>query len=195
MSEPLILMGETTGTLSQLDFIVLPNSLEPQSSDSWHEMELLPSSFAIADWKGGTTREATVQKGKIVTIDCSLATRWEDETAQILNELAHLDLDWDEQGAAPPNDVAVELAKQILAELTVMNFRPLRTAPCVDEGISFSFILKGKKLAVIECYNSGEIFSVISEGKGSPQIWEVDDEDKQSIRSTLENLRAFVDRQ
>ena len=112
--------------------------------------------------------------------------RFNDE----LDSLADLEPNWDSYGSQPPNALAIELARTVLRILNNINFVPTSLAPSPDEGVSISF-LKGKKLAVIEYFNTGEIVAVTSTGDGSPRVWEVG-VDKQALSEALEELNAFI---
>lgn len=107
-----------------------------------------------------------------------------------LQALAALESDWDSYGSQPPNMTAIELARTVLEVLAEMGLMPLSLAPSPDEGVSISF-LKGKRLAAIECFNTGEIVAVTSDGSGSPRVWGVG-VDREAIREALEEMRDFV---
>jgi len=97
---------------------------------------------------------------------------WFQESCRRLQELAEIEQDWDSYGAAPPNQAAVSLAKNVLRQLGQAGFSP----PCInasaEEGICMSF-RNGSLYADIECFNSGEVLAAISGGASKQRVWEV----------------------
>lgn len=103
----------------------------------------------------------------------NIPTWWNDILKQ-WQELKNLDTDWDEYGAEPPTDFAIQWTKRILNILRYFNFRPSHVASCVEEGITIAFLVE-RKTAFIEVFNTNEIIAVISKGKDEdPHIWEVE---------------------
>ncbi len=107
-----------------------------------------------------------------------------------LDELANLPENWDSYGAEPPNNLAISLAHKALDVLTEMNFRPSRVTPSVENGIGISFIFEDK-YADIECFNTGEVLAVISDGKEIPDVWEVE-LTRQGLKSAVGKIRVFL---
>jgi hypothetical protein len=115
--------------------------------------------------------------------------RTEDPYA-MLSSLRTLERGWDGYDAAPPNSLALELTRWILDASMDANFPPVGLAPSVEEGTTLTF-LSGAQMAAIECYNSGELFAVMSDGHGDPTIWEIAP-DADSITEALSRMRDFL---
>jgi hypothetical protein len=115
---------------------------------------------------------------------------WFLESCQQLKKLTYLQENWDSYGAEPPNSVALDWAHQCLNILQTMNFAPTKITPSVENGVGISFI-SDKKYADIECFNTGEILAVISDGQGNPTVWEVQ-RTNQGIKSALGEIRVFL---
>jgi hypothetical protein len=115
---------------------------------------------------------------------------WFLEGCQQLKKLAYLQENWDSYGAEPPNSVALGWAHQCLNILQTINFAPTKITPSVENGVGISFI-SGKKYADIECFNTGEVLAVTSDGQGNPIVWEVQPTN-QGIKSALGKIRVFL---
>ncbi len=107
-----------------------------------------------------------------------------------LKELSSLPTNWDSYGAEPPNDIALNWTKEILSILFKIEFPPTRITPSVENGVGISFICDNK-YADIECFNEGEILAVTSDGKGNPEVWEVETSTL-GITSAIEKIRVFL---
>lgn len=113
---------------------------------------------------------------------------WLHEAHSKLRTLAALPYDWDGQGASPPNTISHGGARRVLELLHEMSFQPQRILPSVEEGICISFS-RGNRYADIECFNSGDIAALVSDGTGNPQAWPVVPD---QLRESLERLRDYV---
>lgn len=117
---------------------------------------------------------------------------WIAESYEKLKELSKLSTNWDSYGAEPPNDTALNWARETLKILSKIGFAPTRITPSVENGVGISFIC-GNKYADIECFNDGDIVAVISDGKGNPEVWEVEANNLE-ITSAIEKIRVFLQR-
>ena len=107
-----------------------------------------------------------------------------------LQALCNLPSNWNSYGAEPPNEEALCWAKVALKTMNFMGISPAKLVPSAEDGISIVFI-NGEKYADIECFNSGEILGVISDGQGKPQVWEIKPDSK-SIKTALEKIREYI---
>ncbi|MFB2969201.1 hypothetical protein ACE1CD_09540 [Aerosakkonema sp. BLCC-F183] len=107
-----------------------------------------------------------------------------------LQELENLPANWDSYGANPPNSIALFWGRESLTVLFEMNFPPTQITPSVEEGVGICFI-RGKKYADLECFNTGEILAVISDGQGNPNVWEVNP-NREEIKISLERIRVYL---
>lgn len=115
---------------------------------------------------------------------------WFLKNIRKLKELENLATNWDSYGANPPNSIALFWARESLTVLSEMNFPPTQITPSVEEGVGICFI-RGKKYADIECFNSGEILAVTSDGQGNPSVWEVNPS-REEIKISLERIRVYL---
>jgi hypothetical protein len=125
-----------------------------------------------------------------VSNNISLNKEYLSEYDLILDELSKLPIDWDSDGAEPPNSISLYWAKIALNILDEMSFRPNHITPSVENGIGISFI-SDNKYADIECFNTGEILAVTSDRKEKPNVWEVAN-NRDDLKSALENIRVFI---
>ena len=99
--------------------------------------------------------------------------------AEVATQLSRLDsfrslqTGWDSYEAEPPNETALENARQVL--LLFMESEsslPVRVAPSAEGGVALIFS-KGdsSKYADIECFNDGEILAITSKPAQEPTIW------------------------
>ncbi len=112
---------------------------------------------------------------------------------RLMNQLSrfrHLKEGWDGYGAKPPNEKAVYWAQKVAVHLMRANLIPERVEPSVENGVSISF-RHGDKYADIECFNSGEILAVTSDGSGDPHVWHVFPESA-DIDRTVERIDVFL---
>ena len=117
---------------------------------------------------------------------------WITECYRKLRELSSLSRNWDSYGAEAPNDIALNWTKEILNILSKMEFAPTRITPSVENGVGISFICDNK-YADIECFNEGDILAITSDGKGDPEVWEVE-ANSLGITSAIEKIRVFLQR-
>ena len=124
---------------------------------------------------------------------CALLSQldpWFAEAQDGLDSLRDIPEGWDGHGAEAPNDAAVANTRRVLDILQSIGFHPDRIAPSAEGGIMLSFYV-GKRYGDIEMFNTGEIFAVISDGTGNPQVWEVTDEGD-DIMKALEIIREHI---
>jgi hypothetical protein len=107
-----------------------------------------------------------------------------------LRQLEALRLGWDTYSAAPPNDTALNLAHRILRSLPPDLAKGVRVSPSAEGGVGISFLRNGR-YADIECFNSGELYAVVSDRQRERRVWEVA-QDRDSINASLETIRAWL---
>ncbi|MCL1468907.1 hypothetical protein [Argonema galeatum] len=115
---------------------------------------------------------------------------WFLKSIRKLQKLENLPANWDSYGANPPNSIALLWGRKSLTVLFEMNFPPTQITPSVEEGIGICFI-RGKKYADIECFNTGEILAVTSDGQGNPNVWEVNPS-REELKNSLERIRVYL---
>ncbi|MCL1470644.1 hypothetical protein [Argonema antarcticum] len=115
---------------------------------------------------------------------------WFLKSIRKLQKLENLPANWDSYGANPPNSIALFWGRESLTVLFEMNFPPTQITPSVEEGIGICFI-RGKKYADIECFNTGEILAVTSDGQGNPNVWEVNPSGEE-LKNSLERIRVYL---
>lgn len=115
---------------------------------------------------------------------------WLLKSTRKLQELENLPANWDSYGANPPNSIALFWGRESLTVLFEMNFPPTQITPSVEEGVGICFI-RGKKYADIECFNTGEILAVTSDGQGNPNVWEVNPS-REELKNSLQRIRVYL---
>lgn len=115
---------------------------------------------------------------------------WLLKCVKDVEELRTLPLNWDNCGAEPPNLDALYWAKTVLEILFSMNFQPTCITPSVENGVGISFV-RGRKYADVECFNTGEILAVTSDGQNNPEVWEVTNH-LENIEIALRKIRDFI---
>ncbi|MEB2346132.1 MAG: hypothetical protein OZ948_15495 [Deltaproteobacteria bacterium] len=107
-----------------------------------------------------------------------------------LTELATLRVDWDPEGAAPPNAEALTSARSFLALLLDAEFAPSSISPSVEEGITFNF-RSGPRYAAVEFLNSGEVGFVLSERGKGPVVASIAAEDA-GLCDAIKQIHEFI---
>lgn len=111
---------------------------------------------------------------------------------QALKRMTGLSVDWEELGAEPPNDTALEITKSILSCIYMMGLEPTLVTASASSGVGICF-KKGAVYADFECFNSGEITSSLIDADGNTYSWEVGTESGEvidAIRRIEQNIDA-----
>ena len=108
-----------------------------------------------------------------------------------LEKLRRLERDWNGYGSMPPNATAEAHAHDILLELLNLNRIPERVVASADDGVGI-YIARGKKYAMIECYNDGGIVIGVSDSEGDIRNWEITPE-SHIIKTGLQEALVFLD--
>ena len=112
---------------------------------------------------------------------------WLQAAYKRLAQLGRLKANWDGYEAESPKPVAIDTARNALAELAEIDLPP-SVDPSVEGGICISF-RKGLKYADIECFNSGVILAAVSRGKGDSRVWRISEDD---ISQASRTIRTFL---
>jgi hypothetical protein len=104
-----------------------------------------------------------------------------------LKEISTLYDDYDGQGTAAPNDIAIQNAMSVIDVLEEMNFVPDDLMPSVEEGVAF-YLPGNGGYKFVECYNDGDILVVYSDRQGHDKIWQTGNT-KEAIEDALKTLR------
>jgi hypothetical protein len=107
-----------------------------------------------------------------------------------LDSMRNIPDDWNGFGSASPNVIAIRNSQDVLDILHVMQLIPKDINPSADDGIGITFS-KNDRYAIIECYNDGDIVSVIYKGDGEPTAWNVGNS-LTEIRGTIETISDFI---
>lgn len=141
-------------------------------------LEEAPSASPVLSGNGVSTRRGQT------------SAAWLREALEKLAQFRALPENWDSYGAEPPNENAAMRAEAALRILHRLNSPPDRLAASAEGGITLSFF-HGKKYGDLEFFNTGETLVVTSNGIGTPEVWEVA-EDNASLSNALEKIRDFV---
>lgn len=105
-----------------------------------------------------------------------------------IKALSQLSNDWDSYGAEAPNGKATYWAGRVILELRDLGLAPDSILPSVEGGVGITFRRNGK-YADIECFNTGAILAIKSDGSGQPSAWEIG---PGTIKDTLTTIRAYL---
>jgi hypothetical protein len=105
-------------------------------------------------------------------------------------KLRALEVGWDGEEAAPPNEWSLGLAEEVLYMAAGKGISPSHIGPCIDEGVTIVFV-QGPRKAMVEVFNSREIAGVTSEGKGRTDAFEITD-DTESLDDALDRISEFL---
>lgn len=125
------------------------------------------------------------------TISLANASGWLVGSLHRLHDLASLPDNWNSYGAVAPNPSALAQAQNVLQQLSDLDFEPSRIDPSAENGVCLSF-RAGNRYADIECFNSGDVLAVTSDGSGQPQIWEINAASGDGLPMAIARIRAFV---
>jgi hypothetical protein len=118
----------------------------------------------------------------------------QERAAQIatLESFRTLEHGWDSYNAEPPSDTAIANARHILHVLWSSETAPpvRQVSPSVEGGVAIVFTGQQKKYADIECFNSGNILAITSDGTTEPSVWTLNGAGG-NIRRAVEKLNAF----
>jgi hypothetical protein len=106
-----------------------------------------------------------------------------------LDSLQQIPVDWNGYGSEPPNEVSVTNARSVFTAVNNLGYLPTSVSASAEGGVGISFI-NGNRYADIECFNTGEIWAVTSDGTGNPQVWRV--ASPEEIVTALETIRGFI---
>lgn len=118
-----------------------------------------------------------------------------DVAAQLsrLDSFRSLQTGWDSYEAEPPNETALENARQVLLLfIESESSLPIRVAPSAEGGVALIFSKGDSKYADIECFNDGEILAITSEPAQEPTIWPLT-LDEEAVYTAFERITTFLD--
>lgn len=87
-----------------------------------------------------------------------IKSQWLPAKLRQLHRFRLLDNSWSDGLATPPNAVAIQNAEKLLHQLASVDLEPETMLPCSDEGVSLDFH-SGRRIAVIECFNTGDVLA------------------------------------
>lgn len=125
------------------------------------------------------------------TVSLANASGWLVGSLHRLHDLAALPDNWNSYGAIAPNPKALAQAQNVLQQLSDLDFEPSRIDPSAENGVCLSF-RAGNRYADIECFNSGDVLAVTSDGSGQPQIWEIIAASRDGLRMGIARIRAII---
>lgn len=89
-----------------------------------------------------------------------------------LSEMTGLDVDWAAEGSEPPNAHAYANAKEVLTVIDILEIPVEYVTASVSGGIVVC-LKRGEVYADVECFNSDEIWAVVSDHVATPQSWQI----------------------
>ena len=107
-----------------------------------------------------------------------------------LNSFRNLQNNWNRYGSLAPNSIAIRNSQTVIDNLHILNLSPSSIAPSAEDGIAISFY-KGKKRAIIECYNDGNIAAAMYRINSEPLCWNVGISEE-DIKETVNRIYDFI---
>lgn len=116
--------------------------------------------------------------------------RANDPLRESIDKHQLLPVDWDGQGADPPNQTAAANAELVVDVAREFGLVPDRVVPSVEGGLGVYF-RRGRRYGLFECLNTGEVAAVYSDGTGSPAAWDLHPE-RVEVEQAIEMIQAFL---
>ncbi|MCY3022908.1 MAG: hypothetical protein NTW87_28350 [Planctomycetota bacterium] len=115
---------------------------------------------------------------------------WFAAAERALRDMREIKHNWNGYGSEAPNACALQNAEDVLDVLADEDFdlAPTNVVPSADNGVGISF-RNGERYALIECYNTGEIAAVVSNGPGHADSWDVAPAE---LRQTIERFHDHL---
>ena len=107
-----------------------------------------------------------------------------------LKSMRNLQSDWNGYESSAPNSIAISNSQTVLDILHTINFSPISIVPSAEDGIAISFA-KGKRRAIIECYNDGNIAAAMYEIDSEPLVWNVGISEE-DIKESVNRIYDFI---
>jgi len=90
-----------------------------------------------------------------------------------LAEMTAVNINWSDDGSESPNDLAKSSARHVLEIANVLATEPTYVTASAEGGVGICYKRNGI-YADIECFNSGEIWAMISDPSSEPKAWKVE---------------------
>ncbi len=113
--------------------------------------------------------------------------QWQAFAAKV-ESLQSLEFDWNGQGSEPPNEISRGFAEKVLDGLEKIAFPPNQISPSAEGGVFIAFA-KRHRYANIEAFNTGEALALVENADGTPDIWDVTDE---NLETSLAKIRDYL---
>lgn len=133
-------------------------------------------------------------KELLATSNQSRYVKFEQEFSRLRDELtalSFLEAGWDGYLAPAPGQVAIELAMTALETLRSMNVQPGAILPSADGGVGICFP-EGQYYAHLEFDNGGEAWALMYGPDGSPESWQLETTNPESIREAWSRIGAYL---
>jgi len=108
-----------------------------------------------------------------------------------LSNMKGANADWKAQNIEAPNELAKQLAWQILTVADVLGFVPQYVAASADGGVAICFST-GEVYADVECFNTGEVWALIAKPGSEPMSWAVNTATDNDVAAALRNINSSV---
>jgi DNA-binding NarL/FixJ family response regulator len=107
-----------------------------------------------------------------------------------LDQMKGLNVNWELEGAEPPNATARAHARLVLTVADIMSISVEYVMAAASGGVVVCFS-RGEIYTDIECYNSGEMWGIVAYRGESPRTWCLTP-DRQSIEDALRLISMDV---
>jgi hypothetical protein len=117
-------------------------------------------------------------------------TGWVRSFQLQLNNMRSIPNNWNGYGSEAPNSRAIRNMQDVIDIVYKKELTPDSLTPSADDGIGLTFVI-GKKRAIIECSNQGNIVAVIYESNGEPDVWEMGSSPSE-IEDSVDKIFYFI---
>ena len=108
-----------------------------------------------------------------------------------MSEMTGTDVDWEAEGVERPNDTAKAKARIVLTFACLAALPIVYVTASATGGVVVCFS-RGETYIDLECFNSGEIWGVISEHSKHPETWLV--ESTSGIEEAVKLIKTYLSR-
>lgn len=149
-----------------------------------HDIIESPNDFSTSDERD--TRYIFPESGDVYRVVISWISKFQNQ----LNSLRKIQNNWNGYGSSAPNSIAIRNSQTFLDTLHILNFSPSSIVPSAEDGIAISFA-KGKRRAIVECYNDGNIVAAKYEIDSEPLVWNVGISEE-DIKESINQIYDFI---
>jgi hypothetical protein len=107
-----------------------------------------------------------------------------------LAQMTGLEIDWAVEGIDPPNETAYTNARLALTVIDILNIPIEYTTASASGGIVVC-LTRGEVYADLECFNTGELWAVVSNPGATPESWQIGST-KAEVEDALQRISSVT---